>query len=230
MQCSLCHEWFHFRCTQLSKNIKGKTISWTCNSFCFRPATSRVSVVTLREISQNLEADATSQRGLEPESDIAVGLCPIFSQSTNYPSQNDIEATPQGDSQSPNFWNKFLPSARDKLFNICFEVVHWKPKIIGLNKCKSSNAFAELLDETLRPLADNTSHTSRAMTAEMGLPHLILARTQKGTDSVNKTVIRRLQLWNQGKLDELLKQKHSKFGRAVEYNASRNPSRALPNS
>ena len=42
------------------------------------------------------------------------------------------------------------------------------------------------------------------MTAAMVLPHLILALTKKGTDSVNKTVIRRLQLWNQDKLDELI--------------------------
>ena len=42
------------------------------------------------------------------------------------------------------------------------------------------------------------------MTAAIVLPHLILARTKKGTDSVNKTVFQRLQLWNQGKLDELL--------------------------
>ena len=42
------------------------------------------------------------------------------------------------------------------------------------------------------------------MTAPMFLPHLILVRTKKGTDSFNKTVIRRLQLFNQGKLDELL--------------------------
>ena len=42
------------------------------------------------------------------------------------------------------------------------------------------------------------------MTAAMLLPRLILARTKEGTDFVNKTVIRRLRLWDQGKLDEVL--------------------------
>ena len=84
------------------------------------------------------------------------------------------------------------------------EVVLWKPKFSRRNKCKSSNYFAEWFDEVLRPLADNMSHSSCAMTEAMVLPHLILKRTKKGTDSVNKSVIRRLRQWNKGKLDELL--------------------------
>ena len=115
LQCSLCHEWSHLRCTQLSKDdIKVKSTSWTCNSCCFRHATSRVS---LSEGSQNLVEDATSQSGREPESDIA-DLCPNFSQTANYPNQNDTETTPDDDRQRFKFWNNFPPSARDKLSNI----------------------------------------------------------------------------------------------------------------
>ena len=135
IQCSLCHEWPHLTCTELSKDdIKGKTTSWKCNNCCFRPATSRVSVVSLSEGSQNLVADATSQSGREPESDIAADPRPNFSQTANNPTHNDTETTPDGDRQGPKFWNNFPPSARDKFSNIYLEVVQWKPKFSRLNK------------------------------------------------------------------------------------------------
>ena len=110
-------------------------------------------------------ADSTSQRGRETESDIAVDLCPNFSQTANYSSQNDREITPDGDRSSPRFWNNVPPSTRDKLSNIYLEVVLWKPKFTRLKNFKSSNAFGESPDEALRPLADDTSQTSCAMTA-----------------------------------------------------------------
>ena len=65
----------------------------------------------------------------------------------------------------------------------------------------------------------------------MALPHLILARTNKGTDSVSKTILQRLQLWNQGKLDELLTEAKALqvWRSSGAERGSRNPSRALPN-
>ena len=126
--------------------------------------------------------------------DIVAVLCPNLSQMANFFTQNNTETTLDDKGQSPKFWNNFPPSTRDSRSNIYLEVVHWKLKFIRFNERRSSNVFAESLHEALRPLANNTSHNKCTMTAATVLPHLTLARTKKGTDFVNKTDIRRLQL------------------------------------
>ena len=139
VQCSVCNESSQLRCTHLSQdNIKEQTSSETCNSCSFGPETPRVRVVSLHESSWSFVAKATSQRGREPESDLAAELCPNTSQTTNYATKHnryDRETSSQDNRLNPNFLNNFQPSARVKFSNFHIEVVHRKRKFIRISKC-----------------------------------------------------------------------------------------------
>ena len=110
VQCRLCHKWFHFICTQLSKERRphGPAIVVVLGPQLPELA-SLVSVKVLRTLWQTLPV-----MGGRKQSDRAANLCPNLSQTTNYPTQNTQKPT-HNDRQSFYFWNNIPPSAPDKL-------------------------------------------------------------------------------------------------------------------
>ncbi len=179
IKCTESHEWFHLNCTNVRKeDLRTKSQTWNCNKYSsctspssFRPAISRVRVVSLREGSPSLMA---------------------------------AELRPTASWSNTTLWENVTAEEVKQMNDIYEEVVHWRPRFIRLSRSKAANMFTDEITAALDPLAGATSHSSYSMKAAMILPHLTLARTKKSSTSTHATIARRITMWNQGNINELL--------------------------
>ena len=88
------------------------------------------------------------------------------------------------------------------------QVVHWHRNIFKIPAGKAGKTVVKELTRLFEAYADATTLESVAITAAMVLPSLILQkphRSSKGKEHV-KCIERRMKLWQEGNLDDLLKE------------------------
>ena len=88
------------------------------------------------------------------------------------------------------------------------ETTHWNRNLFKVPSGKAGTAFVRELSHMFRAFADSSALESVAMKAVMVMPALLLQKPHprsKARDHVSH-LERRLQLWGNGKLDELLEE------------------------
>ena len=102
------------------------------------------------------------------------------------------------------------------------ETTHWNRNLFKVPSGKAGTAFVRELSHMFRAFADSSALESVAMKAVMVMPALLLQKPHprsKARDHVSH-LQRRLQLWGNGKLDELLEE-----GQTIQHQLRRNPPR-----
>ena len=102
------------------------------------------------------------------------------------------------------------------------EIVHWNRNLFKIPSGKAGTAFVRELSRMFRAFADSSALESVAMKAVMVMPTLLLQKPHprsKARDHVSH-LERRLQLWGNGKLKELLEE-----GCTIQLQLHRNPPR-----
>ena len=133
-------------------------------------------------------------------------LCPLCDPSTRLPS-----FTPD---QNPVFvWGSSLSSSTftSRLNTVYSEVVHWKPNLFFVPMCNQGTMFVQELSALFKAYGESTPMESIALKAAMVFPPLLLQRPHhRSTTREHKCCLeRRLQLWKEGDLLQLLREGHT---------------------
>ena len=107
------------------------------------------------------------------------------------------------------------------VLNIIYdETVHWSRNLFKIPSGKAGTAFVREVSRMFRAFADSSALESVAMKAVMVMPALLLQKPHPRSKARDHVVHleRRLQLWLDGRLDELLKE-----GRTIQRQLLRNP-------
>ena len=124
-------------------------------------------------------------------------------------------------SAEPNFiWGEVGGMVfRSVLNRIYDETVHWSRNLFKIPSGKAGTAFVREVSRMFRAFADSSALESVAMKVVMVMPALLLQKPHPRSKARDHVVHleRRLQLWLDGRLDELLK------GRTIQRQLLRNP-------
>ena len=125
-------------------------------------------------------------------------------------------------SAEPNFkWGEVGGMVfRSVLNRIYEETVHWSRNLFKIPSGKAGTAFVREISRMFRAFADSSALESVAMKVVMVMPALLLQKPHPRSKARDHVVHleRRLQLWLDGRLDELLKE-----GRTIQRQLLRNP-------
>ena len=93
------------------------------------------------------------------------------------------------------------------------EAVHWRQNLFTVPHCSAGHSFIKELSSLYRAYGDSTSLETVALKAAMVLPPLLLQRPHRRSTSHDhkRCLERRLQLWKDGNLLQLLQE-----GRTVQ--------------
>ena len=102
------------------------------------------------------------------------------------------------------------------------EVVHWRHNIFKVPSGKAGKSFVCELSRLFRVYAEGTALVSVALTAAMTLPSLLLQKPHRSSKAKEHTqcLERRMKLWIEGDLDELLRE-----GCTIQQRLQRSPRR-----
>ena len=111
---------------------------------------------------------------------------------------------------NPQFrWGELNASAFTSLLDTAYrEVVHWRRNCFTIPKGNTGKAFVNELARLFAAFASGTTLESVSIKATIALPHLVLQkphRSSKPKDHAS-SLERRMKLWEQGDLTELLKE------------------------
>jgi len=125
-------------------------------------------------------------------------------------SQPIIQATEEIISQpsTKKVWGNLGIAEIGSLFSLAHEtVVHWRPRMVQLPRSQPGKEVITQLTYLFRSFANDAAIQPIALKAVMVMPHLILQKTNDDTGcSISELIKRRLELWRNGNIRELLEE------------------------
>ena len=102
-------------------------------------------------------------------------------------------------------WGNLNGTTFKDVITHCYEkVVHWKRNMIKVPSGKSGNLFVKELTRLFQAYVSDSALQSVALKAAMVLPSLVLQKPSKKSKNHPGLITRRLKLWQEGQLTELL--------------------------
>ena len=102
-------------------------------------------------------------------------------------------------------WGALNGTTFNDLITFCYEkAVHWKRNMIKVPSGKAGNFFVKELTRLFQAYVSDSALQSVALKAAMVLPSLVLQKPSKKSKNHPGLITRRLKLWQDGQLTELL--------------------------
>ena len=192
-------------------NTRGRCLNCACaknGQSCSNSQPNRVGKCTNQEANQQIP----SERNL---SDSPAQQDNVFDDPVQDPSQptvqNNYDLPPFLPLETPNFrWNQFVDgqtfmNSVDKAYQ---EIVHWRHNIFSLPSGKAGQEFVSEMSRLFRASGESTALEAVAIKAATILPPLLLQKPHARARVKDHILClqRRLGLWREGNISELLRE------------------------